>query len=168
MIIISFLLNKFFSNKNNMNLFGVSLLMITFLFFFGKNHLIKNDNQKFYSKLELVSKINVNYDSIERVLIPINIPYIRMNTGLPIFIDWKHHAFKYDEIIMWKKRINLAQKFYETNIFEQQREILMNINKIDFISHILIEKNELNPKCLNLIKHEKFALINASTCYELN
>ena len=106
--------------------------------------------------------------SIERVLIPINIPYIRMNTGLPIFIDWKHHAFKYDEIIMWKKRINLAQKFYEISIFEQQREILMNINKIDFISHILIEKKELNPKCLNLINHEKFALINASTCYELN
>ena len=168
MIIVSFLLNKFFSNKDNINLFSVSLFIIVLLFFFGKNHFIKNDNQKFYSKLELVSKINVNYDSIERVLIPINIPYIRMNTGLPIFIDWKHHAFKYDEIIMWKKRINLAQKFYETSIFEQQREILMNINKIDFISHILIEKKELHPKCLNLIKHEKFALINASTCYELN
>ena len=151
-----------------MNLFSMSLFIIVFLFFFAKNHFIKNDNQKFYSKLELVSKINVNYDSIERLLIPINIPYIRMNTGLPIFIDWKHHAFKYDEIIMWRKRINLAQKFYETSIFEQQKEILMNINKIDFISHILIEKKELNPKCLNLIKHEKFALINSSTCYELN
>ena len=57
---------------------------------------IKNDNQKFYSKLELVNEINFNYDTIERILIPINISYIRMNTGLPIFIDWKHHAFKYD------------------------------------------------------------------------
>ncbi len=168
MIIISFLLNKFLLNKKIIDLFSVSLFIIVFLFFFGKNYFIKNDNQKFYSKLELVNEINVNYDSIERVLIPINISYIRMNTGLPIFIDWKHHAFKYDEIIMWKKRINLAQKFYETSIFEKQREILMNINKIDLISHILINKEELNPKCLNLIKHEKFALINASTCYELN
>ena len=82
---------------------------------------IKNDNQKFYSKLELVNEINFNYDTIERILIPINIPYIRMNTGLPIFIDWKHHAFKYDEIIMWKKRIDLAQKFYQTSIFEKQK-----------------------------------------------
>ena len=168
MIIISFLLNKFFSNKNNMNLFSVSLFIIVFSFFFGKNHFVKNDNQKFYSKLELVKEINVNYDTIERILIPINISYIRMNTGLPIFIDWKHHAFKYDEIIMWKKRIDLVQKFYQTSIFEKQKEILININKIDYISHILIEKKQLKPKCLNLIDHKIFALINANTCYELD
>ena len=142
--------------------------LLSFSYFFLKNHFIKNDNQKFYSKLELVNEINVNYDSIERILIPINIPYIRMNTGLPIFIDWKHHAFKYDEIIMWKKRIDLAQKFYQTSIFEKQKEILININKIDYISHFLIEKKQLKPKCLNLIDHKIFALINANTCYELD
>ena len=168
MIIISFLLNKFLLSKKNINLFSLSLFIIFFLFFFAKNHFIKNDNQKFYSKLELVNEINVNYDSIERILIPINIQYIRMNTGLPIFIDWKHHAFKYDEIIMWKKRIDLAQKFYQTSIFEKQKEILININKIDYISHILIEKKQLKPKCLNLIDHKIFALINADTCYELD
>ena len=168
MIIISFLLNKFLLSKKNINLFSVSLFIIFFLFFFAKNHFIKNDNQKFYSKLELVNEINFNYDTIERILIPINIPYIRMNTGLPIFIDWKHHAFKYDEIIMWKKRIDLAQKFYQTSIFEKQKEILININKIDYISHILIEKKQLKPKCLNLIDHKIFALINANTCYELD
>ena len=91
-----------------------------------------------------------------------------MNTGLPIFIDWKHHAFKYDEIIIWKKRMDLAQKFYQTSIFEKQKEILININKIDYISHILIEKKQLKPKCLNLIDHKIFALINANTCYELD
>ena len=168
MIVISFLLNKFLLSKKNINLFSVSLFIIVFLFFFGKNHFIKNDNQKFYSKLELVNEINFNYDTIERILIPINISYIRMNTGLPIFIDWKHHAFKYDEIIMWKKRIDLAQKFYQTSIFEKQKEILININKIDYISHILIEKKQLKPKCLNLIDHKIFALINANTCYELD
>ena len=38
-----------------------------------------------------------------------------MNTGLPIFIDWKHHAFKYSEIIIWKNRMNLAEKFFVSN-----------------------------------------------------
>ena len=143
MIIISFLLNKFLLNKNNMNLFSVSLFIIVFIFFFGKNHFVKNDNQKFYSKLELVKEINKNYDKIERILIPVNISYIRMNTGLPIFIDWKHHAFKYDEIIIWKKRMNLAQKFYQADKYENQKEILTNINNIENISHILIKKKTL-------------------------
>ena len=62
--------------------------------------------------MELTSKINKNYDSIERILTPVNLSYIRMNTGLPIFVDWKHIAFKYDEIIHWKKRMDLAENFF--------------------------------------------------------
>ena len=127
-----------------MNLFSVSFFIIVFLFFFGKNHFIENNNQKFYSKLELVKEINKNYDNIERILIPVKISYIRMNTGLPIFIDWKHHAFKYDEIIIWKKRMDLAQKFYQADRYENQKEIITNINYIENISHILIKKKILN------------------------
>ena len=168
MIIISFLLNKFLLNKNNMNLFSVSFFIIVFLFFFGKNHFIENDNQKFYSKLELVKEINKNYDNIERILIPVKISYIRMNTGLPIFIDWKHHAFKYDEIIIWKKRMDLAQKFYQADRYENQKEIITNINYIENISHILIKKKNFKFGCKNLINHKIYALINAKTCFQLN
>ena len=88
-----------------------------------------------------------------------------MNTGLPIFIDWKHHAFKYDELIMWKKRVDLASKFFETNDFDKQKIILDDINKIEKISHILIDKNRLTKDCDNLIEHEIYALINSTTCY---
>ena len=151
-----------------MNLFSVSFFIIVFLFFFGKNHFIENDNQKFYSKLELVKEINKNYDNIERILIPVKISYIRMNTGLPIFIDWKHHAFKYDEIIIWKKRMNLAQKFYQADRYENQKEIITNINYIENISHILIKKKNFKFGCKNLINHKIYALINAKTCFQLN
>ena len=168
MIIISYLLNKFFTNKKIFNIFSISLFIIIFLFFSGKNHFVENHNQNFYSKLELVKEINKNYDQIQRILIPVNISYIRMNTGLPIFIDWKHHAFKYDDIIIWKKRVDLARKFYHNEDHEKQKEILKNINNIENISHILIEKKKLNFECIDLINHEIFALINANTCYKLN
>ena len=91
-----------------------------------------------------------------------------MNAGLPIFIDWKHHAFKYDDIIIWKKRVDLAQKFYHNEDHEKQKEILKNINNIENISYILIEKKKLDFECIDLINHEIFALINANTCYKLN
>ena len=166
MIIVSFLINKLLSKKINLNIFGVFLFLIIFSFFFVKNHFLKNDNQYFYSKLELTKEISKHYNLIQRILIPVDLAHIRMNTGLPIFIDWKHHAFKYNELIIWKKRVNLANQFYETSDFDKQKIILDDINQIENISHILIDKNELKKNCNNLIEHKIYALINASTCYK--
>ena len=137
---------------------------IIFIFFL-KNHFVKNLNQHFYKELELTKEINKHYDLIQRILIPVELSHIRMNTGLPIFIDWKHHAFKYDELIEWNKRVTLAQKFFETNDFDKRAIILNDINQIEEISHILIDKKKLNKDCKNLIDHETFVLISANKCY---
>ena len=165
MIIVSFFINKFLSKKDNLNILGVLLFLIIFSIFFVKSHFTKNKNQSFYTKLELTKEINKNYDLVQRILIPVELSYIRMNTGLPIFIDWKHHAFKYNELIIWKKRVDLASKFFETNSFDEQKIILDDINQIEKISHILIDKNRLTKDCDNLIDHEIYALINSTTCY---
>ena len=162
------MINKFFAKKKNNNFFSLILFIFIFFIFFSKNHFIENHNQVFYSKMKLVKEIKKNYDKIDRILIPVNIPYIRMNTGLPIFIDWKHHAFKYDEIIMWKKRMNLAQKFYHADEYENQKKIISSINNIENISHILIKKENFTFECKNLINHELYVLINAKTCFQLN
>ena len=91
-----------------------------------------------------------------------------MNTGLPIFIDWKHHAFKYNEIIHWQKRVNLAKNFYASNNLEKQKSILVDINKIETITHILINKEKLNHNCDDLINHGEYSLVSVINCYEIN
>ena len=149
-----------------MNIFGILIFLIIFSLFSVKNHFLKNNNQNFYTKLELTKEISKNYNLIQRILIPVDLAYIRMNTGLPIFIDWKHHAFKYNELIIWKKRVNLANQFYETSDFDKQKIILDDINQIEKISHILINKNQLKKDCNNLIEHKKYALIDANKCYK--
>ena len=161
-------MQKFFSNKTNLLLFSIVLLLVTFSFFFVKNHFIKNSNKNFYTKLELTKKINNHFNSIDRILIPVRLEYIRMNTGIPIFIDWKHHAFKYDEIIIWKRKMKLAQEFFTSDNFNEQKLILENINKFEKISHILIDKKNLYKKCENLIDDKIYAFINANDCYKLN
>ena len=166
MILISFLINNLSSKKINLDIIGLVFFLIIFSFFSIKNHFTKNINQNFYTKLELTREINKNYNFVERILIPIDLSYIRMNTGLPIFIDWKHHAFKYNELIKWEKRINLANQFYETTDFDKQKIILEDINRVEKISHILINKNQLRKDCDNLIDHRIYALINANACYK--
>ena len=89
-----------------------------------------------------------------------------MNSGLPIFIDWKHHAFRYDQIIEWKQRLILANEFYTSNSDNEKFKKLKKIQEIEKISHILIKKKELKVSCTNLIDHEEFALVSAQDCYE--
>ena len=89
-----------------------------------------------------------------------------MYTGLPIFINWKHHAFRFDQLIEWRQRMNLANEFYSNNNIESQLIKLKEIQKIENISHILITKDKLKIECDDLINHEVFVLVNAKDCYE--
>ena len=116
----------------------------------------------------MVKKINKNYDSIERILIPDNLTYIRMNTGLPIFIDWKHHAFKYDEIIHWKERLDLTRSFYNSKDFDDKKLILENINKIEKVTHILFYKKNFPLNCENLIDDKNFIFVEKNSCFGIN
>jgi hypothetical protein len=139
--------------------------MTSTLFFF-KSHYIKNLNNDFRNKLILTQEIKKNYDLIERVLIPTHLSYFRMNSGLPIFIDWKHHAFRFDQLIEWEERINLANKFYSSRFENDQLFYLKKIQNIEKISHILIKKNELKKDCKDLINHKVFALVSINDCYK--
>ena len=88
-----------------------------------------------------------------------------MNTGLPIFVDWKHPPFRYDEIINWNKRMKIAKSFFNTDNYEEKKIILDQINNIDKISHILVEKKNFNINCQSLIKDNKYALISVNDCF---
>ncbi len=168
MIVFSFLIEKFFLNKNGLKIFCSIFFLIIFSFFFLKNHFVKNLNQNFYLKLELTKKIKENYNFIDRLLIPVNLSYIRMNTGIPIFIDWKHHAFKYSEIIIWRKRVDLAENFYNAKSLAKTKLILKKINEIEKISHILVYKDQRFNNCENLIDDESFLLVDVNKCFNIN
>jgi hypothetical protein len=102
-------------------------------------------------------------------LIPSDLDFIRMNTGIPIFIDWKHHAFKYDEIIEWKRRLDLNDNFYKSMKTIDRITFLKKINKIENISHILLKEDQLSDlekNCKNLIIDNTFILIDSKKCYE--
>ena len=165
-IILSSWIEKIKLDINKLKIVSFSLILLISTFFFIKSHFIKDLNGEFTKKLILSEEIKKNFDSIERILIPTNLDYIRMYTGLPIFINWKHHTFRFDQLIKWRKRMNLADEFYSNNNIESQLIKLKEIQKIENISHILINKDKLKIECNDLINHEVFILVDAKACYE--
>ncbi len=165
-IILSSWIEKIKSDENRLKIVSFSLLLIVSSFFFIKSNFIKDLNGKFSKKLVLPKEIKKNFNSIERILIPTNLDYIRMYTGLPIFIDWKHHAFRFDQLIEWRQRMDLANEFYSSNNITAQSKSLEEIQKIEDISHILIRRDKLKIECDDLINHEKFILVSVKDCFE--
>jgi len=165
MIILSYLIQKISIQEKNFNIFSILLFILVVISFATKSHIIKNLNKNFYKEQLLSKQIKENYSKIDRLLIPVNLMNLRMNTGLPIFIDWKHPPFKYNEIIEWKYRLDIAKAFYNSSDLNQKK-ILEEINKIEKISHILFKKEEMPKKCNNLINNENFALVLSRDCFE--
>ena len=91
-----------------------------------------------------------------------------MNSGLPIFVDWKLHAFRYDQLIEWQQRIDLTNKFYGSENINEQLIKLREIQEIENISHVLIKRDNLKILCDDLINHEIFSLVNVKNCYKNN
>jgi len=165
LIVISYFMNKIKIDDKKLNFIALSLILIISLFFIYKSHYVKDLNSKFAIKLKLTSDIKKKFSTIDNLLIPVTLEDIRMNTGLPVFIDWKHHPFRFDQIIEWRLRMDLADNFYKSKTFEEQFSNLNKIQEIDYISHILIKKDDLKIKCKDLINHKIFALVNTNECF---
>ena len=107
MFIIAVFLNFFIDSKINLN----------------------KDNLAFKKNSEIYNYLKSNKNDIKKLLVPLDLPDIRLNTGIPIFVDWKHHAFKNDEIIHWYKRVKLNESFYNSNNDKDMLAILREIKK---------------------------------------
>ncbi len=166
LIIMSYFINKIKIDNKKLNFIALSLILFISLFFIYKSHYVKDLNSKFAIKLELTSDIKKNFSAIDNLLIPVALEDIRMNTGLPVFIDWKHHPFRYDQLIEWRLRMDLADNFYKSRTLEEQFFNLNKIQEIDYISHILIKKDGLKIECNDLINHKIFALVSTSECFD--
>ena len=166
LIVISYFINKIKIEDKKLKFIALSLILVSSLSFGYKSHYIKDLNSKFSSKLRLTSDIKKNFSTIDNLLIPITLEDIRMNIGLPVFIDWKHHALRYDQLIEWRLRIDLASNFYKSRTLEEQIFNLNKIQEIDYISHILIKTNDLKIECKNLINHKVFALVSVNECFD--
>ena len=132
--------------------------------FYVKSHHIKNLNLKFKKDINLVKEIKKNFNSVERLLIPIDLDFIRMNSGLPIFIDWKHHPIS-DHC---KKGICVKKKHGILAGSKGSYPVLTNLKKIheiENISHILIKKDKLKINCDDLIDHDVYMLVSNKNCY---
>ncbi len=170
MILITKLLIVF-NNKQNLynrfyNFLNISLIFI--IIYFSINGLLSTFSSKNkFDNFPISNSINDYKNEITRILIPTNLEKVRLNSGLPIFIDWKSPPFKSNEVIEWYERIKLSNSFYASNDLETDRQLIKEIMNKEYISHVLIkkkQKKEIFSDCKILFTIKNYALIDLENC----
>ena len=118
----------------------IFFLSLYFQYFHLKVFFEEKYNKKLRDKKDLFEFL-INKNKIDLVT-PIYLEDIRLNTSTPIFVNWKFHAFKNDEIIEWYKRVKIINEFYSASNKNQQYSLLNEIDSIQNTSHILIDLNK--------------------------
>lgn len=168
MIILSILIKKT-TFKNIMGYKSVIFFFIIIFSVFSFKSFFTEEkyNKKLRDKNDLFSLINKN--KIDLLITPIYLEDIRLNTSTPIFVNWKFHAFKNDEIIEWYKRVKIINEFYSASNKNQQYSLLNEIDSIQNTSHILIDLNKqskLYIDCKMIDFNKNYILYDSKLCDE--
>tara|TARA_B100000795_G_C22800537_1_gene441669 strand:+ start:2133 stop:3626 length:1494 start_codon:yes stop_codon:yes gene_type:complete len=160
--------NRYLKSHSKLNLYStvISFFLIIFLSISGILESYKS-NKDYKTKYPLSNLIKEYERNIVRILIPAKLKQIRLNTGLPIFVDWKLTPFKNDAIIEWYERIKLTNSFYSSTDLENQKKIFVEINNKEQISHILIKDNDKNlvlKDCKILFKESGYLFYDIRKC----
>ena len=146
----------------------LTFLIVASIFFIKSNLYLNDDNKNFKKKEPLYIYLKGKNKEIDKLLLPLNINDIRLNTGIPIFVSWKYHPFKNSEILDWDKRINLNKTFYSTTNFRNKIKTLETINILDAISHFVIFKesdnNNFREICNKYFNYKKYFIYDYKSC----
>ena len=69
------------------------------------------------------------------ILIPPKLEDFRINSGFPIYVDFKSHPYRSDEVLEWYRRIKLANRFYNKYSCQVFQQIIK-----EGITHLVLPK----------------------------
>ena len=161
--------NKYLKSTSKLYLCLNGLAFLLIIFFTINGIFESYKSHKNYKTNYPISTLIKEYkNDITRLLIPINLEHIRLNTGLPVFVDWKTTPYRNDALIKWYERIKLTNSFYDTIKVEDKIRLFIKINNKELISHILVRDNGKNlifKDCKYLFKEHGYLLYDLSECY---
>jgi len=160
--------NKYLTSHSKLNLYSTPLAFFLIISLSMNGIFESYKTSKNYKTNYPIPNLIKKYEKdITRILIPAKLKEIRLNTGLPIFVDWKSTPFKNDAVIEWYERIKLSNSFFNTSNFEDQKKLIIQINNKEKISHILIKDNDKNlvlKDCKYLFKEHGYLFYDLSEC----
>lgn len=116
------------------NITFIALTALIFMYGIGKTYLnirqdIHTDTEKF---------VNNTKERWHVYLIPVEDENFRLSTGAPIFVDYKSHPYRDDEIIDWHKRIEIARRVYTSKTNYEFQTAIADAAALGGVTHVVL------------------------------
>lgn len=106
-------------------------------------------------------------DDTERTyLVPLGFEGFRLETGAPIFVDWKSHPYRDDELVEWFDRVKLARAFYTADSPKTALQVLRSVRQVSPIAYIITDAGQrhlLEQTPLSLIYADAYHAVFATS-----
>lgn len=99
---------------------------------------------------ELYRQVESNLQPGQVYLVPPKMQEFRLETGAPIFVDFKAIPYRDTEIIEWEERVQLARFFYRDDPALISCDLLPRIYRHEAISHVILEVDQFGLHCPGL------------------
>ena len=143
------------------------LFLMSFIFMFsvGSFGLFKNFSNHVAHKSNPIFGVLSKLDYSEGVLlVPLGEQNIRLNAQVPIFIDWKAHPYKSEQVIEWYDRVNLVRDFYESDNAEKRLSSLNMIRAKESIRFILSDVDKPIRGCRPIYEGDDSIVYDVRYC----
>jgi len=119
---------------------GVSIALIASISFLGAKKTI--DGGLATPPYDVASYAKAHALAGQTYLIPLKYENFRLAAGMPVFIDWKSHPFRDEEVMEWHNRILLARAFYRAKTSDGAAQALAAIEAHAAITHIIVKAGQ--------------------------
>ena len=82
----------------------------------------------------------------DRYLTPVKMQDFRLESGAPAFVDFKSIPYKDTDVLEWRRRVRLADRFYAS----EDCGLLERLVREEGITHIVMEASATQPSCSNI------------------
>jgi len=87
--------------------------------------------------------VEANKQPGETYLIPLKMQDFRLETGAPVYIEFKSIPYKDVDVLEWRRRVNLARKFYERTRCKK----LIELAETEGFTHVILPVGHETTEC---------------------
>lgn len=122
---------------------GISFLVITGFLALAVGYL----NQYISADREVINYVAANKSPGQVYLIPIKLQDFRLASGAPAYVEFKSIPYQDQDVLEWRRRVKMAQRFYN----KADCQVLTEITA-EGITHVITSADEIGAVCPGMIE----------------
>jgi hypothetical protein len=132
----------FQKHKRNIEIFSAGLIIL--LMTIGVIRIMIDFNNKgSIPEREMMEYVSQNYQQGDIFFIPKKMQDFRLATGAPIFSEFKAIPYKPEDVLEWRRRIGIIEKFYRKTNCDSFKLLVEN----EDVNMFVLPNNGSNPAC---------------------